>query len=274
MQSTPPTNLARARRFFLAEGLERGEPRLCAEDEAHAARVLRLGAGDELLGMDGRGALQPLRVVEREKTRLRLEAAGAAWREPAPGEPGAPLPWIEVAFAPPRGGRAEELVDRLVQLGAAALTPLVAERTQHGERAWADARLARIERTAREACKQARRAWLPVLHAPLPARELARQRPQAALGLLDPEGDARLVDWALALDPGLGTRERPIVIAVGPEGGFASDELAALSSAGARPLCLGPHVLRIETACEAALAGLVQVLFRPGARARSSQPPA
>lgn len=157
-------------------------------------------------------------------------------------------------------------MDRLVQLGASALTPLVAERTQGGERALPEARRARIARVAREACKQSRRAWMPVLHEPLPAAELARARPGAALALLDPEAGERLVDWAAGLAPGAGTRERPLVLAVGPEGGFDAAETEALLAGGASRRCLGPHVLRIETACEAALAGLVQVLFRPGAR--------
>jgi 16S rRNA (uracil1498-N3)-methyltransferase len=51
------------------------------------------------------------------------------------------------------------------------------------------------------------------------------------------------------------------VLVVGPEGGWTEAELVAFEAAGARPVRIGPHVLRVETAAEAALAGLVQALL-------------
>src|SRR5262245_35621614 len=155
--SSPPA-------FFLADDASPGEPRLCPEDERHAARVLRLGIGDALVALDGRGARHPLRVRALRKGSLELEAAGSPEQDPAPGEAGSDLPWFEVAVAWPRRNRVEGMVGRLVQLGAAAIRPLAARQRGPEEVAGAEPRL---ERVAREACKQSRRSWLPVLEPPL-----------------------------------------------------------------------------------------------------------
>ena len=138
------------RRFFLSRTPEEGEAELSPGEAGHALRVLRLGPGDEILGLDGRGRAWPLRIASTTGKRLSLVPAGPALVEPAPGEPGAPLPRIEVACPLPRAGRAEAMLDRLVQLGLAVLTPLVSERTAPGARRLAPNRLRRLERVIAE----------------------------------------------------------------------------------------------------------------------------
>lgn len=247
-----------------------------AADEAHALRVLRLGAGDALSGLDGVGAEWPLRVVVAESRRLELASAGAPRRDPAPGEPGASLPWIELAFPAPRAGRAEDLVDRAVQLGAAALTPLVTERSQ----AAGSERGERWLRIARESCKQSGRLWLPVIGKPVGTDDIARA-PGRVL-LFDPEATRSLSDWLHDHRDGGATafdRARPLVLAVGPEGGWTAEERATFAAHGAERLSLSPHVLRIETAAEAALAVACEAFFSAirkasaSAATRSSIPP-
>ena len=82
--------------------------------------------GDALIGLDGVGGAWPLVVSRAEPRAFEVELDGQPEREPAPGEEGAPLPWIEVCVPFPRGERAEAMVDRLVQLGTAAIRPLSA----------------------------------------------------------------------------------------------------------------------------------------------------
>jgi 16S rRNA (uracil1498-N3)-methyltransferase len=252
-----------ARAFFLAATEEQGGPELYPEDAAHARRVLRLKPGDELTGLDGCGGRWPLRVASIEGGQLAVESAGAGTRDPAPGASGAPLPWIEVAVAVPKEKRAESMLDRLVQLGAAALTPLSAERAQAHQRELSAGRRRRFERIAREACKQCGRTWLPEIHAATTPEELLAARPEAALVLLDPRSGRSLLEWARELGPETGTRARPILLVIGPEGGLTEAERERLLGAGACPVRIAPHVLRIETAAEAALAGLVQSVFDP-----------
>jgi 16S rRNA (uracil1498-N3)-methyltransferase len=249
--------------FFLAADGHSGEPRLRPEDERHAALVLRLVAGDPLVGLDGRGGRHPLRVRTVRKRSLALEPAGPAELVPAPGEAGSDLPWFEVAVAWPRRNRAEGMLDRLVQLGAAAIRPLRAR--QRGPEEVPESG-ARLERVAREACKQSGRAWLPELEPVLTPAELARFRAEAALAVLDPDAGLALDTWLRSLRPapiGLGTRARPIVLVIGPEGGLADDERDVFLARGASFAWLGPHVLRVETAAEAAMAVAAVVHGRP-----------
>jgi len=242
-------------RFFLAEPPGARPPRLEEAETLHALRVLRLAPGDACIGLDGRGRAWPLRVVAATRRELGLEVTGPAEFEPEPGGLGAPLPFIEVAVAFPRRARAEEMLRRLTQLGAARITPLRAR--QSGPQAAPDQGDARWLRLLREVCKQCRRSWLPELAPSLSPLELALARPGEGLALLDPQGGMSLDTWARSLRPaaeGLGTRLRPITLAIGPEGGFDEDERAALFSRGTTAVRVSPHVLRIETAAEAALA--------------------
>jgi 16S rRNA (uracil1498-N3)-methyltransferase len=261
------------RRFFLA-GTPRGtRAQLLADEEHHAISVLRIRAGETLLGLDGEGRSWPLRVAGVARRSMELEVTGPPRVEPPAGDPEAPLPWIEFCVSLPRAGRAEDMLDRLVQLGIAALAPLVCERSQTGARELTESRLARLDRAAREACKQSRRSWKLVLGARLTPETLgARARASGAeLIALSPGAGTRLVDRALELraQGAWPTRDRPLILAIGPEGGFTAEEVALLRAAGARELCLAPHILRTETAAEAAAALVAQVFFEP-ARAQNA----
>ncbi|MFN0243870.1 MAG: RsmE family RNA methyltransferase [Planctomycetota bacterium] len=258
---------AAERRFFLERTPDEGEPALAAADERHALRVLRLGPGDPLSGLDGAGAEWPLRVVAAGPRELALVVSGAPRRDPAPGEPGSALPWIQLAFPPPRAGRAEELVDHAVQLGAAALAPLVTERSHvaSGERS------ERWERVARESCKQSGRLWLPVIGPRVSVTEFAP--PSARVLVFDPRAPRSLSEWLAEHAPGGATafdRARPLVLVVGPEGGWTEGELDTLAARGAQRLCLSPHILRIETAAEAALAIACEAFFSASRRSFAS----
>jgi 16S rRNA (uracil1498-N3)-methyltransferase len=254
--SSPPA-------FFLAEDASPGEPRLRQEDEQHAARVVRLGIGDALVGLDGRGGRHPLRVRALRKGSLELEPAGSPEHVPGPGEADSDLPWFEIAVAWPRRNRVDGMLGRLVQLGAAAIRPLAAR--QRGPEEVPEA-TSRLERVLREACKQSRRAWMPVLEPPLSPEELVRLHAQAPIAVLDPDAGLALDTWLRSLSPsplGLGTRMRPIVLVIGPEGGLTQAERDALLERGAGLTWLGPHVLRVETAAEASMAVAAVVHGRP-----------
>jgi 16S rRNA (uracil1498-N3)-methyltransferase len=253
-------------RFFLAtsdgdEPRPGAPPKLCEGEALHALRVLRVQPGDACVGLDGRGRAWPMRVVAAGRRELGLELLGPPTAEPEPGEPGAPLPWIEVAVAFPRRPRAEEMLRRLCQLGAAAIAPLATR--QGGPQGVPDAADPRWLRILMDACKQSRRVWLPELGAPRSTLELALARPGTAVALLEPAGGMSLDVWARSLVPGeLGTRRRPITLAIGPEGGFDPAERDALLQRGATAVRVAPHVLRIETAAEAALAVVAAIWMR------------
>lgn len=205
----------------------------------HLLRVLRLRPGDGLLLHDGRGGL----------ARATLEADGRA--RVAQREPEAlPAPPVVLAVAPPRGPRLEWLVEKATELEVTRLVPL---RTRYGSFEPGAARAARLHRLADEALLQCGRRWRLDIAEPCELSEaLATHRglpawygsPTAAPGP-DPEAD-----------PGRG-----LLVCIGPEGGFAPEELQALQAAGARPVRLGRTILRVETA---AIALAVLALARFG----------
>jgi 16S rRNA (uracil1498-N3)-methyltransferase len=106
----------------------------------------------------------------------------------------------------------------------------------------ADRALARWQATAREAAKQARRAWIPEVSGPEATSAVVRRVAAARLAvLLDPRAQAAL--------GGIRMPDRgEIVVIVGPEGGVSPAETSALTQAGAMAARLGPTVLRSSSA--------------------------
>lgn len=257
-----PPQLRHDRLFFLATRPGEGRPRLTAEDERHATRVLRVGPGELLLGADGQGTAWPLRVASVGRAGLDLDVVGEPLAQPRPGSSDSRLPWIEVAVALPRGGRSDEMVGRLVQLGAAGVTPLVSQRVQGSLREISPARIDHLRRTMREACKQCRRLWLPELRDPVHPAQLRGLHPVADLLVLDPDSPLGILAWTRLSGAAGPSGQRPLVVVVGPEGGLSDMERAGLRAAGAKEVRLGPYVLRIETAAEAAVACLALALER------------
>ncbi|HUR27802.1 MAG TPA: RsmE family RNA methyltransferase [Planctomycetota bacterium] len=243
------------RRFFLEDAGSR-EPRLLAEEERHAVTVLRVKAGERILGLDGQGGIHPLVVRGSRGGRLLLERDGETVREPTPGAHGAATERIEVAAPLPKGERAEAMLDRLTQLGFQAFRPLACARNQGFARESAESRRPRLERALLEACKQSRRSWLPELHPTARPAELRALLQGRAAVLLSPRASRTLLRWSATLTAG------PIVVIAGPEGGFDEEELESLDFA--TPVVLAPHVLRIETAVEAAVSTLVQAGYERG----------
>jgi 16S rRNA (uracil1498-N3)-methyltransferase len=205
-------------------------------------------------------------VQSVQKRSLELAVAGVPERSPAPGsplttDPDGALdcpPAVEVALSLPRGGRAEDTVGRLAQLGVARITPLLTQRSPPHAREAGEARRERLARAGREAAKQCGRTWFPAVLAPVElASWLAARRaapgaePSAPLAWLDPYAEATLLAWPAP------RVARALALAIGPEGGFTPEEEALLAAHGAQRARIGGHVLRLETAAEASLAVVI-----------------
>jgi 16S rRNA (uracil1498-N3)-methyltransferase len=158
-------------------------------------------------------------------------------REPAPD------PVLVVVQALPKGEHGPLAVDLMTEGGVDVIVPWAAQRCVtrwQGERGGRS--LARWRSAAREAAKQARRAWLPEVTGPVTTGELVRRARAARLAvLLDPTGPVPLS--ALPLP-----QSGDILLIVGPEGGVSPAEAAALTGAGAVAAHLGPAVLRTSSA--------------------------
>jgi 16S rRNA (uracil1498-N3)-methyltransferase len=205
----------------------------------HAATVQRLRVGEELVLADGRGHLATGRVLSVGKGALDVQL------EPTTTVPAAD-PSLTVVQGIAKGERGELAVQAMTEAGVDAIVPWAAARSVAR---WKDERpLERWRATAREAAKQARRAWLPEVFPPESSAAVARRLSATAL-VLDEGARARLSTVDL---PAHGE----IVVVVGPEGGVTPDELAQFEAAGAVPVRLGPSVLRTSTAGVAAIAAL------------------
>jgi 16S rRNA (uracil1498-N3)-methyltransferase len=153
------------------------------------------------------------------------------------------------------------MVGVLTQLGVARLVPLVTGRSEVQAREGAPARLERLARAAGEALKQSGRLWMPEISANKHLMEIEG----APGGFLraDPRAPRRLSEALAACGQGPWTEERPLVLLVGPEGGWTPEEEARLEAAGALGGRLAPHVLRLEAAAAAGLAVLAEALQAP-----------
>jgi 16S rRNA (uracil1498-N3)-methyltransferase len=215
-------------------------------DEAHhAVAVRRLREGEQVVLTDGRGTSVTGSVASTGKRVFTVEV-GSVSTEPRPE------PAVTVVQALPKGERGELAVEVLTEVGVDRIVPWAASRSVavwKGERAAKSH--AKWQATAREAAKQSRRSWLPTV-APLAST--------TDLAALVAEADLAVVLHEDATDP-LSAVDVPargrILVVVGPEGGIAPDELAALADAGAQGVRLGAEVLRTSTAGVVAVAALL-----------------
>lgn len=227
-------------RFFLRTAPREGRALLDGEEARHLVRVLRGRVGDEVRVFDGRGGEWPARIAALGRNEVALEVG------PPSVVPAAPATSLTLAVALPKGERQKWLVEKLTELGAARLVPLVVER---GVAEATPAALERLRRGAIEACKQCGRNRLMEIAAPHTIAELRAEVAAGLAILADPH--APPLDAAAIRATG-----RELVGLIGPEGGFTADEIAAAERAGAIRAGLAAHVLRVETAAIALAARL------------------
>ncbi len=218
---------------------------LCGAEGRHAATVRRIMAGERVDVTDGAGQVAECVVTGVTPGSLELRVMRHR-AEPRPE------PTIVVVQAIPKGGRGELAVEMMTEVGVDVITPWAASRcVPKWEGARGGKTLARWRDTAREAAKQARRAWLPEVTPPAQTPAVAAMIQQAARGVvLDPGAALRLADIPV---PSSGR----VIIVTGPEGGISAAESTALTAAGAMPARLGPSVLRTSTAAAVAAAVLL-----------------
>jgi 16S rRNA (uracil1498-N3)-methyltransferase len=228
------------RRFFVEQPLSVGaRARLSPEETKHAARVLRLAPGAEVLLLNGLG-------LEARARLLSLEAEGAEAEVLEVKEITKPVR-LELLQAPLKGPKMDWLVEKLTELGVDALRPARTERTvAAGEK---EDRWARI---AQAAVKQSGNATFPKLHPLVSFDEALAQLPAGAFRVHLQPGAAGALHEVISRAKAGGART--VILAIGPEGGFSTTEEEKLTQAGFVPASLSRQVLRGETAALAALA--------------------
>lgn len=233
------------RRIFHEAPLRCGDSiTLDAAASHHLAKVLRCRVGEqlELFNGDGCGYLSTIRDITRRETLVYI--AGQS-----PPEAAAALA-IHLGLPLSRGQRMDFALQKAVELGVAAITPLLTEhaavklppqRLQHKRQHW--------RQVVISSCEQSGRNRLPLLHAPMPLEAWPAGDVSGGI-LLDPRAESSLVSLAA---PAAGAT---LHLVCGPEGGLSHAEIERLQQRRFAAVRLGPRVLRTETAPLAAIAAL------------------
>jgi 16S rRNA (uracil1498-N3)-methyltransferase len=238
-------------RLFVSQPIAAGAQMSLGDTATRHVQVLRLQPDDSVTLFDGHGGEWLARVVAMGRREARVQAL-----EQRAIERELPIA-VTLALAMPAGDRMDFVVEKATELGAAALQPLISERSVlrlAGERA--EKRRVHWQAIAVAACEQCGRNRVPEVRAPLPLAAWL-----AGLGTKAPPADARwLLGWrnaragrdALAAVPELAS----CIALSGPEGGFTDDEEQLALSRGFVTLGLGPRILRADTAPLALLAAI------------------
>ncbi len=233
-----------APRFYLDQPLALGACFSLPPGPArHAARALRLAAGDAVTLFNGQGGEFEARIerIQKDEVAVRISHFSDVGCE-------SPLR-VMLAQGISSGERMDYTLQKAVELGVMAIQPIAAKRSVvklAGERA--DRRVAHWQGVVASACEQCGRNQVPAVAAPLTLVNWLGQRPGGRLLFLSPLAESRLADLPAPT-------EMDCLVA-GPEGGFEADEIAVLLATEAIPVRLGPRVLRTETAALAALAAM------------------
>lgn len=228
---------------------------LARDTAAHLVKVLRARSGDELVlfNGDGREFSGTIETVRGSRVSASIGAARLIDRE-------SPLR-LTLVQCVPRGDRMDFIVQKATELGVSRIVPVLSQRSVvRLDDSRAASKQSHWQAVAVSACEQCGRNQLPRIEA---AQSLLNY-----LGTSAPNGATAQSTLRLVLEPERGLQAggdttpisldepgaiKSVEIAVGPEGGFAPDELEAFRLSAYGRLGLGPRVLRTETAAIAAI---------------------
>lgn len=218
-------------------------------ESRHLRDVLRLGAGAEVAVFDGEaswiasviatGGQGDPEGAARGIARLRLE-------RPEPRDSRPELSPLHVAVSLLKRSAMDDLIEKLTELGVASLQPLVSARTVVRAPDAESDPPERWERIALAAAKQCGRVAPMRFLPPRPLGEWLAGERTASLACFahTGAGGQGLGEW-LSERAGMGL---PVLVAIGPEGGWTPEEVERFRAAGFSQVALGPLVLRAETA--------------------------
>ena len=220
------------RRFFSEADVSSDRLQLTGKEAHHLQRVLRMQPGESVWLFDGQGREVLAEIVSIDRDAVQLQVVE---RRLAASDAGLP---VTIATGVPKGDRFRWLIEKATELGVQRIVPLITQRSIVDPGL---GKLDKLRQTIVEACKQCGRTRLMELTDPLSWRDcLTQEFPGRDAWIAHPTGTPVAATGA--------TAQLPPLYLVGPEGGFTETEVAEALAAGARPMQLGPRILRIETA--------------------------
>lgn len=238
-------------RRFYCDSLQPGVVSLSPDEAHHARNVVRVRSGDRVRLFDGRGsqAHATIETVGRNGVQAFVEQVES------PADSDRPTP-VTIAVAMPKAARQDFLIEKCTELGAAAIWPIITQRSVVKPK---PSRLDHWRRVAIAAAKQSGQVFLPEIAPPdWFAQILPRVSGFDLRMFASTRRQAQPLSSCLSSRPSDGS----ILLVIGPEGGFTTEEQASLVDAGTMAVSLGRWTLRTETAAVAALAVLTSWQLR------------
>ncbi len=211
------------------------------DDIKHASKALRIELGEQIELCDDRGIEHICEVVVLEERFIECKVIESELnkRESALD--------ITLFQGMPKADKLEMIIQKTTELGVLNVVPVQMKRSvaKWKDDKSASKKLDRWNKIAFEAAKQSKRGRIPTVDKPLTIKELKNNLTDYDLVILPYENEsARGIGEVIADVENV----KKIGIVIGPEGGFAKEEVELLSEAGAKSVKLGPRILRTETA--------------------------
>ena len=219
-------------------------PVLTGAEAHHARTVLRLARGEKIVLFDGRGRELTAEITALDSRQIGLRKLHESSTPPLRCQ-------ITLGQAIPKGKNMDLIVQKAVEIGAAAIVPIISDRTiVRLDPDDAAAKQAKWQTIAIEAAKQCGQNWLPQVETPRSLAQFFSGRAPFELQLIGSlQSDALHLKKILAeYAAEHGDRPARVLMLIGPEGDFTPAELNLTRSHGCRPITLGPIILRVETA--------------------------
>ncbi len=230
-------------RRFLVENLDNqdGVCTITGSEARHITKVLRMEAGDRFVLMDGKGSrfLAAIESTTRQGVRVVLET-------PIPKPPPSPV-IIALCQALLKSGPMDYLIQKTSELGVDHIHPFSSLRTiTMLKRERLSNRMRHWRGIAKSSAKQSGRVVPAQINFPLTLGELTakwKEEKEMKAILWEGEGTTDLKGLLRG-----SSRAGKFIGMVGPEGGFAGEEIELAADAGFIPVTLGNRILRSETA--------------------------
>jgi len=226
------------RRRWIADEVSGNRAALTGDHARHLSQVLRARVGQEFEISTG-SEVRHARISDVLADRVEFELGNAVEH--------AEIPPVTVALSIFKFDRMEWAIEKCEELGVSRIVPIIAARTESHLSAAALKRVERWRRIAKQASDQSRRVSPPEISLPTKLKELF---------LID--ADTRIVlsevEESLPLRDAIPPDAASLLLAIGPEGGWKEQELAAFRDAGWISASLGKTILRVETAAIASVA--------------------
>ncbi len=211
------------------------------EDRKHILKVLRLNIGDCVEISDGCGYVYIAEIQSISESAIDLKLLEKRKSEAEPDVK------ITLFQSIPKSDKMEIIIQKTVELGITEIVPVISQRTVvrlHSKNE--QKKLERWRKIASEAAKQCKRGIIPNVHPPISFEQMLEQICQYDFVVIPYEKEKELGLKDLLKNRGPAWKKIGIVI--GPEGGFAEEEISTAKRAGAVSVTLGPRILRTETA--------------------------